>query len=148
MSSSVIEINEIMQLIPHRFPFLLVDRIIDFIPNESATGLKNISINEWYFQGHFPERPVMPGVLIIEVMAQTAGAVVMKSLNLTASGRLVYFMSIESAKFRKPVLPGDILQLKVTKERQRGTVWGFRGEAWAGDKLCSEATFTAMIAEA
>jgi len=148
VSSSIIEINEIMQLIPHRFPFLLVERIVDFVPNESATGLKNVSINEWYFQGHFPERPVMPGVLIIEAMAQTAGAVVMKSLNLTASGRLVYFMSIESAKFRKPVLPGDLLQLKVTKERQRGTVWGFRGEAWVGDKLNSEAMFTAMIAEA
>jgi 3-hydroxyacyl-[acyl-carrier-protein] dehydratase len=148
VSSAVIEINEIMRLIPHRFPLLLVDRIIDFVPNESATGLKNVSMNEWYFQGHFPQHPVMPGVLIIEAMAQTAGAVVMKSLDLAGSGRLVYFMSLEGAKFRKPVVPGDLLQLKVTKERQRGAVWSFRGEAWVGDKLTDEANFTAMIAEA
>ncbi|MEI8295243.1 MAG: 3-hydroxyacyl-ACP dehydratase FabZ [Alphaproteobacteria bacterium] len=147
LDSTTIEINEIMRLIPHRFPLLLVDRIIDFVPNESATGLKNVSINEWYFQGHFPQHPVMPGVLIIEAMAQTAGAVVMKSLDLAASGRLVYFMSIEGAKFRKPVVPGDILQLKVTKERQRGLVWVFSGGAWVGNKLTAEAKFTAMIAE-
>jgi 3-hydroxyacyl-[acyl-carrier-protein] dehydratase len=146
-SQGIIDVNEIMRLIPHRFPLLLVDRIIDFIPHDSATGLKNVSINEWYFQGHFPGHPVMPGVLIIEAMAQTAGAVVMKSLDESSSGHLVYFMSIESAKFRKPVVPGDILQLKVKKQRQRGPVWVFSGEAWVGEKLTAEAKFTAMIAK-
>lgn len=148
MTADVIEIEEIMTLIPHRFPMLLVDRVVDFVPHQGATGLKNVSINEWFFQGHFPTRPVMPGVLIVEAMAQTAGIVVMKSLNAQHSGGLVYFMSIEEAKFRKPVFPGDALKLKVTKDRQRGSVWRFRGEAWVGDHLTDEAVFTAMITEA
>jgi 3-hydroxyacyl-[acyl-carrier-protein] dehydratase len=143
----IIEIDEILRLLPHRFPMLMVDRIIDVVPNERATGIKNVSMNEWYFQGHFPEKPVMPGVLIVEALAQTAGALVMKSQGIGQVGRLVYFMSIEEAKFRKPVLPGDVLQLRVSKERSRGPVWKFRGEAWVGDQLTDEATFTAMITE-
>lgn len=149
-----IQIEEIMCLIPHRYPFLLIDRIEDVQVGHSAVGIKNVSMNEWYFQGHFPDRPILPGVLIIEAMAQTAGALVVKSL-LVEKGQsevvtqnqtnLVYFMSVEEAKFRKPVLPGDVLQLKVTKERSRGNVWKFKGEAWVGNTLTDEATFTAMI---
>ena len=151
-----IDIQEIMCLIPHRYPFLLIDRIEDVQVGHSAIGIKNVSMNEWYFQGHFPDRPILPGVLIIEAMAQTAGALVVKSL-LVEKGQsevvtqhqtnLVYFMSIEEAKFRKPVLPGDVLKLKVTKERSRGNVWKFKGEAWVGDSMTDEAIFTAMIAE-
>jgi 3-hydroxyacyl-[acyl-carrier-protein] dehydratase len=149
-----IQIEEIMCLIPHRYPFLLIDRIEDVQLGCSAVGIKNVSMNEWYFQGHFPDRPILPGVLIIEAMAQTAGALVVKSL-LVEKGQseivtqnqtnLVYFMSVEEAKFRKPVLPGDVLQLKVTKERSRGNVWKFKGEAWVGNTLTDEAIFTAMI---
>lgn len=151
-----IEIEEIMQLIPHRYPFLLIDRIIDVQPGQSAVGIKNVSINEWYFQGHFPNHPILPGVLIIEAMAQTAGALVIKSLlmeqgsNAVATSvedKLVYFMSVEEAKFRKPVVPGDVLRLKVVKERNRGPVWKFKGEAWVGNTLTDEAIFTAMIAD-
>lgn len=151
-----IEIEEIMQLIPHRYPFLLIDRIIDVQPGQSAVGIKNVSINEWYFQGHFPNHPILPGVLIIEAMAQTAGALVIKSLLMqkgsgsiieNSEDKLVYFMSVEEAKFRKPVVPGDVLRLKVIKERNRGQVWKFRGEAWVGDTMTDEAIFTAMIVD-
>lgn len=146
--TTTIEIQEIMQLIPHRFPMLLIDRMQDVVLGESAVGIKNVTMNEWFFQGHFPERPVMPGVLIVEALAQTAGALVMKSQGLQQDGRLVYFMSIEEAKFRRPVVPGDVVQLRVVKDRARGAVWKFRGEAWVQDQLASEAVFTAMIAEA
>jgi 3-hydroxyacyl-[acyl-carrier-protein] dehydratase len=142
-----IEINEIVRLIPHRYPMLLVDKVINIDPGQGAVGIKNVSMNEWFFQGHFPEKPIMPGVLIIEALAQTAAIVVMKSLNLESKGKLVYFMSIEEAKFRKPVLPGDVLQLKVNKIKERGNIWKFKGEAWVGDALASEASFTAMISD-
>ncbi|MBY0462744.1 MAG: 3-hydroxyacyl-ACP dehydratase FabZ [Alphaproteobacteria bacterium] len=151
-----IEIEEIMKLIPHRYPFLLIDRIIDVQPGHSAVGIKNVSINEWYFQGHFPNHPILPGVLIIEAMAQTAGALVIKSLLMQkgadavpgpSEDKLVYFMSVEEAKFRKPVVPGDVLRLKVVKERNRGQVWKFRGEAWVGNTMTDEAVFTAMIVD-
>jgi 3-hydroxyacyl-[acyl-carrier-protein] dehydratase len=143
---SVIEIEEIMALIPHRYPMLLIDRVEDIELGQSAVGIKNVSMNEWYFQGHFPDKPILPGVLIIEAMAQTAAVLVMKTMGAD-QGKLVYFMSIEEAKFRKPVTPGDVLRLKVTKDRCRGPVWKFRGEAWVGDSLVDEATFTAMIAD-
>ena len=118
------DINQIMSIIPHRYPFLLIDRIVDVKPGHSAVGIKNVSINEWYFQGHFPSHPILPGVLIIEAMAQTAGALVIKSLLMQkgagsvatpSEDKLVYFMSVEEAKFRKPVVPGDVLRLKVVK---------------------------------
>jgi 3-hydroxyacyl-[acyl-carrier-protein] dehydratase len=141
-----LDINEIMSLIPHRFPMLMIDRMEKIILDKSAVGIKNVSINEWYFQGHFPGHPVLPGVLIVEAMAQAAGVLVMKTLGLDSSNKLVYFMSVEEAKFRKPVVPGDVLELRVFKERNRGNVWRFRGEAWVGDTLTDEATFTAMIA--
>lgn len=143
----IISIEEIMQLIPHRYPMLMIDRMEKVICDHSAVGIKNVSINEWYFQGHFPDYPVLPGVLIVEAMAQAAGILVMKTLNLANSGKLVYFMSVEEAKFRKPVVPGDVLELRVYKERNRGNVWKFRGEAWVGNTMTDEATFTAMIAD-
>ncbi len=144
-SVPVIDVMRIMQLIPHRYPFLLIDRIVDAVPFTSATGIKNVSINEPHFQGHFPQRPVMPGVLIIEAMAQTAGALVVHSLGQEAEGKLVYFMTIDNARFRRPVVPGDQLHIHVVKERSRGNVWKFTGEAKVGGTLVAEATYSAMI---
>lgn len=140
-----IDIHRIVEMIPHRYPFLMVDRLIDVIPGESATGVKNVTANEPFFQGHFPGRPVMPGVLIIEAMAQTAAVIVVASLGASAEGKLVYFMSIENARFRKPVEPGDQLKLFCRKERQRANVWRFTGEARVGDTVVAEAVYTAMI---
>ena len=141
----VIEIDEIMRVIPHRYPFLLVDKIVDVVPGESCVGIKNVTINEPFFQGHFPQRPVMPGVLIIEAMAQTAGVLVVKSLGPEFLGKLVYFMTIEEARFRKPVVPGDQLRIHCRKERARGMVWRFRGEAKVDGAVHAEATYSAMI---
>ena len=142
---AIIDIRRIVEMIPHRYPFLLIDRLIDVIPGESAVGIKNVSYNEPFFQGHFPSRPVMPGVLIVEAMAQTAAVIVVASLGDSAEGKLVYFMSIDNARFRKPVEPGDQLCLVCRKERQRGGVWKFNGEALVGDTVVAEATYTAMI---
>lgn len=145
-TSPDILINEIMELIPHRIPMLLIDKLIDVKLGESATGIKNVTMNEWFFQGHFPGHPVMPGVLIVEAMAQAAGVLVMKSIDQNSKDKIVYFMSIEEAKFRKPVVPGDTLKLKVSLLKSRGNIWKFKGEAWVGDTMTDEATFTAMIA--
>jgi 3-hydroxyacyl-[acyl-carrier-protein] dehydratase len=142
-----IDIRRIMQLIPHRYPFLLIDRVVGVIPGEEATGLKNVSISEFYFQGHFPQRPVMPGVLIIEAMAQTAAVLVVHTIGPEAEGKLVYFMSLDSARFRRPVLPGDCLAVRVVKKQNRGNVWKFDGSALVHDKLVAEATFAAMIVD-
>lgn len=141
----VIDINRVMQMIPHRYPFLMVDRVIEILPNQSAVGIKNVSINEPFFPGHFPARPIMPGVLIIESMAQTAAVLVVETLGEQAEGKLVYFMSVEDARFRKPVGPGDQLRIHVFKQRNRGNVWKFRGEARVEGQLMAEATFAAMI---
>ncbi len=143
--SKTIDINRIVEMIPHRYPFLMVDRVIDVVPDQSATGVKNVSINEPFFQGHFPQRPIMPGVLIIESMAQTAAVLVVETLGESAEGKLVYFMSVDSARFRKPVQPGDQLLIHVRKERSRGNVWRFSAEAKVGDTLMAEATYAAMI---
>ena len=139
------DIGQIMEMIPHRYPFLLIDRIQEIVPAEYAIGIKNVSMNEWFFEGHFPNHPVMPGVLIIEAMAQTAAVMVVETLGPDTAGKLVYFMSVEEARFRKPVAPGDILQLKVTRLRGRPTVWKCRGEATVDGTLVAEAQFTAMI---
>ena len=139
------DINRIMQLIPHRYPFLMIDRVIDVVPGMKATGVKNVSINEQFFAGHFPENPVMPGVLIIEAMAQTAACLVVHTLGEASEGKLVYFMSVDGARFRKPVEPGDQLHVEVTKQRSRGNVWKFAGRAMVGDTLVAEATYAAMI---
>jgi 3-hydroxyacyl-[acyl-carrier-protein] dehydratase len=140
-----IDIQRIMQLIPHRYPFLLIDRVVDVTPGECATGIKNVSISEFYFQGHFPTRPVMPGVLIIEAMAQTAAVLVVHTLGPDSEGKLVYFMSVDNARFRRPVLPGDVLAVRVVRKQSRGNVWKFEGEAVVGSKVVAEATFAAMI---
>ncbi len=139
------DIAQIMRAIPHRYPFLMVDRVVEVVRNVSAIGIKNVTINENFFQGHFPEHPVMPGVLIIESMAQTAAVLVVESLGPDARGKLVYFMTVENAKFRKPVVPGDQMRVHVVKERQRGTIWKFAAEAKVDGKVVAEATYAAMI---
>lgn len=140
-----IDILRIMEMIPHRYPFLMIDRVIDLLPDESAVGVKNVSINEFFFQGHFPRQPVMPGVLIIEAMAQTAAVLVVETLEGAAAGKLVYFMTVEDGRFRKPVVPGDTLHIHVSKVRNRGNVWKFLGEAKVNGVLMAEARFSAMI---
>ncbi|MCF4164603.1 3-hydroxyacyl-ACP dehydratase FabZ [Zavarzinia compransoris] len=140
-----VDIMQILRMIPHRYPMLLVDRVIGLKPGEAATGVKNVSINEPFFQGHFPSYPVMPGVLIVEAMAQTAGVVVISMLGTEAEGRLVYFMSIENCRFRKPVIPGDQMHIHVQKERGRANVWKFHCVAKVEGALAAEATVTAMI---
>ncbi len=140
-----VDVLRIMRSIPHRYPFLLVDRMVEVVPSVSAIGIKNVSINEPFFAGHFPGRPVMPGVLIIESMAQTAGALVVITLGPEAEGKVVYFMSIDSAKFRKPVVPGDQIRIHVVKERNRGPVWKFNAQAKVDGVVVAEATYTAMI---
>ncbi|HRC27357.1 MAG TPA: 3-hydroxyacyl-ACP dehydratase FabZ [Alphaproteobacteria bacterium] len=140
-----IDITRIMEMIPHRYPFLLIDRIVDFVPGERAVGLKNVSINEPQFQGHFPAFPVMPGVLIIESMAQTAAILVVQTLGKDAEGKLVYFMTIDEARFRKPVVPGDAMYIHIEKLQVRRNVWKFRAEAKVDGRVCAEATYSAMI---
>lgn len=143
----VLNVEQIKKLLPHRAPFLFIERLTDIVPNESATAYKAVSYNEPHFQGHFPNYSVMPGVLIVEAMAQAAGALVMHSLGWSAENRRVYFMTIESARFRKPVTPGDMLRMPVKAIRRRGPVWKFNGQAFVGEALCAEAEFSAMIAE-
>jgi 3-hydroxyacyl-[acyl-carrier-protein] dehydratase len=142
--SAILDVEQIKKLLPHRTPMLLVEKIADIVPRESATGYKAVSINEPWFMGHFPERALMPGVLIVEAMAQTAGALVVHSLQEQASSS-VYFLTIDNARFRKPVVPGDLLRMPVKKLRQRGPVWKFQGQAFVGENLCAEAEFSAMI---
>ena len=139
------DIVRIMQLLPHRPPFLLIDRIIDMDADLSGTGIKNVTMNEPFFVGHFPGRPVMPGVLIIEAMAQTAGALVVNHKGAEVEGSLVYFMTIDRARFRKPVVPGDTLSLSVRRIQQRSRVWRYEGKARVGDTLVAEAEISAML---
>lgn len=134
--------KEIRKLLPHRYPFLMVDRIIELEPNTKAVGLKNVTINEPFFQGHFPDNPIMPGVLIVEAMAQVAGILAIHS---GVKGDTVYFMSIEKAKFRKPVGPGDQLRLEIKVLQRHNNVWKLSGEAFVDGKIVSEAEFTAMV---
>jgi 3-hydroxyacyl-[acyl-carrier-protein] dehydratase len=141
------DIARILKLLPHRYPFLLVDKIIDMDGDHSAVGVKNVTINEPYFQGHFPNFPVMPGVLLIEGMAQTAGALCVASLNEVYEPQLVYFMAIDRARFRRPVLPGDTVYYHMTKRRSRGRVWRFGGQAKVDGQLVAEAEISAMIVD-
>lgn len=143
--ASTLDIAGIMLAIPHRYPFLLIDRVVDLVRNKSATGVKNVTVNENFFQGHFPGHPVMPGVLIIESMAQTAAVLVVETLGPDARGKLVYFMSIEGAKFRRPVVPGDQLRIHIVKQRNRGNVWKFHAIARVDGIAVAEATYSAMI---
>ena len=141
------DILEIKRMIPHRYPVLLIDRMVNIAAGESAVGIKCVTANEPHFEGHFPARPVMPGVFIIEAMAQTAAVLVIRTLDLIDHDLLVYFMSIEEAKFRSPVEPGDVLELHVEIIRGRGKVWKFNGVGKVGDRICAEAVYTAMIME-
>jgi 3-hydroxyacyl-[acyl-carrier-protein] dehydratase len=141
------DILAVMALLPHRFPMLLVDRVVDIVPGRSATGIKAVTINEPFFAGHFPGRPIMPGVLIVEALAQTAGVLALTTLGDAGKGKLVYFMAIENAKFRIPVEPGCLLELKVEFVQNRGRISKFTGRAEVNGKLAAEASFTAMIAD-
>lgn len=141
----ILSVERIMELIPHRYPMLLVDRLKILEVGQSAIGYKGITMNEPFFQGHFPGHPIMPGVLIVEALAQTAGAVTVHGLGEEALGKLVFFMSIDEAKFRKPVVPGELLELHVDKERERGPVRRFKGRAMVDGQLRAEATVTAML---
>lgn len=142
-----LDIAEIIRKLPHRYPFLLVDRVERIVLDESAVGIKNVTINEPFFPGHFPARPVMPGVLIIEALAQTCAVLVIHTLGEAGEGRLIYFMGIDNARFRRPVTPGDVLRLEVAKERERGNVWKLACKAKVGDTLVAEAVITAMLLE-
>jgi 3-hydroxyacyl-[acyl-carrier-protein] dehydratase len=139
------DIARIMQMIPHRYPMLLIDRVVDIRADESAVGIKNVTINEPYFAGHFPTQPVMPGVMIIESMAQTAAILVVHTLGASAEGKLVYFMSIDQARFRRPIVPGDQMRIRVDKERRHGNVWKFAATVSIDDRVAAQASVTAMI---
>ena len=143
-----VDVLEVMEMIPHRQPFLMIDRVEDIVIGESATGIKNVTINEPFFVGHFPVRPVMPGVLVVEAMAQTAAVLVVETLGPDSLGKLVYFMTIDNARFRKPVVPGDQVKLFVSIQRNRRNVWKFKGVAKVGDLVVAEATYSAMIMDA
>lgn len=144
-TAAEIALPRILEMIPHRDPFLMIDKVVDVVADERATGVKNVSLDDYYFKGHFPTRPVMPGVLIIEAMAQTAAVLVVHTLGPEAEGKLVYFMSVDSARFRKPVFPGNVMHVHVTKQRNRGNVWKFEGRAEVDGQLMAEAVFAAMI---
>lgn len=142
-----LDIRGVLERLPHRYPMLLVDRVAELVPDRSITAVKAVSVNEPYFQGHFPARPIMPGVLIVEALAQAAGVLAVQSLGLAGSGKLVYFMAIEKARFRKPVEPGCLLHLKVEFVQRRPSVCKFAGVAEVDGQMVAEAQFTAMIAD-
>jgi 3-hydroxyacyl-[acyl-carrier-protein] dehydratase len=139
----MIEISEIMKILPHRYPMLLVDRIVEFEAGKMAKGIKNVTVNEPFFLGHFPDHPIMPGVLIIEAMAQVGGILAFKSANV--ENKVVYFMGIDKARFRRPVLPGDTLQITVEVKKIRGAIWCFKASASVGDSVAADAELMATI---
>ncbi len=141
------DVTRVMAVLPHRYPMLLVDRVEELVKDESIRAIKAVTMNEGFFQGHFPGRPIMPGVMIVEALAQAAGVLAMESFDMVGSGKLVYFMAIDGAKFRHPVEPGCLLSLNVKFEQKRARVCKFSGQAMIGDKLAAEASFTAMIAD-
>ena len=145
MNSESCNIDEIKRLIPHRYPFLLIDKVIDIVKNESATGVKNVTVNEPYFPGHFPSSSVVPGVLQIESMAQTAAVLVAKSLEVSDSNALVLLTTIDNAKFRKPVIPGDVMSLFISVRKIRNKLWKFNGQVIVDSQKVSECEFSAMM---
>jgi len=143
----MIEIKEIMKILPHTYPFLLVDRIVEMELGKRIVGIKNVTYNEPFFPGHFPHRPIMPGVLIVEAMAQTAGVLALKSVPEESQKKPVYFLGIDNVRFRKPVIPGDQLRLELEVTRHRQSIWGFKGKALVDGKLVAEADLLAMLGE-
>lgn len=144
---SVVDLEMILRMIPHRYPFLMIDRVENLIEGEGAVGVKNVTANEPHFTGHFPGKPIMPGVLLVEAMAQTAAVLVVKTLDMVDQGKLVYFMTLDNTRFRRPVVPGDVVRLHVDVKRFKGRVWKFLGKAMVGDELAAEAEFSAMIVD-
>jgi 3-hydroxyacyl-[acyl-carrier-protein] dehydratase len=142
-----LDIRRVMAALPHRYPMLLVDRVEALIPHKSIVCIKAVTVNEPFFQGHFPARPIMPGVLLVEAMAQASGVLAVESLGLSGAGQLVYFMAIDDAKFRRPVEPGVLLRIEVELTHDRGTICKFAGKTFVEGKLCAEAKFTAMISD-
>jgi 3-hydroxyacyl-[acyl-carrier-protein] dehydratase len=142
-----LDVNDIMRLLPHRYPFLMIDRLEDIRPGESAVAVKSVTYNEHFFQGHFPQKPVFPGVLVIEAMAQAAAAFTSYTENLDVEGKIVLFMGVDKARFRKPVTPGDQLRIHVRTVQRRPPVWRFEGEAYVDGKLVADAAFAAMLAQ-
>ena len=145
MNKQCCKIDEIKRLIPHRYPFLLIDMVTDIVKNESAIGIKNVTVNEPYFSGHFPSSPVVPGVLQLESMAQTAAVLVAKSLNISDSSALVLLTTIDNAKFRKPVIPGDVMSISISVQKMRNKLWKFKGEVIVNAQKVSECEFSAMM---
>lgn len=144
---SILEVDELMQILPHRYPILLVDRLVDIVPGEGAVGIKNVTFNEPIFQGHFPQKPVLPGVFMIEAMAQTAAAYTSYTENLDTEGKVVLFMGVDKARFRRPVVPGDQVRIAVKTVQRRPPVWRFEGVATVDGKKVAEAQFSAMLAQ-
>jgi len=144
---TLLDVEHVKRLLPHRAPFLMIDKLSDIVSGESAVGWKAVSITEPHFAGHFPEYAVMPGVLIVEAMAQAAGALVVHTLGLQDQRRVVYFMTIDKARFRRPVHPGSLLRIPVRVLRNRGPVWRFEGKAFVGEELCAQAEYSAMLTE-
>ena len=142
-----IDMAEILQRIPHRYPFLLVDRAEDYLPHDSIVGIKCVTMNEPFFQGHFPDNPVMPGVLIVEAIAQTGAVLMSKTLDADVEGKTIFFMSMDNVRFRAPVRPGDVLRMPVEVVRARSDVFKFKGQAFVGDRLAAEVEFAAMVVE-
>ena len=143
----MIQINEIMGLLPHGYPFLLVDRIVELEIGKRIVGIKNVTINEPFFQGHFPRQPIMPVVLIVEAMAQTAGVLAFKSMPEEFKKKVVYFMAIDKVRFRRPVQPGDQIRMEMVVSKQRKSIWGFTGKAYVEDQLAAEAELMAMVSD-
>lgn len=146
-SNGFADLERIMRMIPHRAPFLMIDKVRDIEKGKSAIGVKNVTANEPHFAGHFPGKPIMPGVLIVEAMAQTAAVMVVETLGMIDKGMLVYFMTVDKTRFRAPVVPGDVLELHVSVQRNKGNVWRFSGQGMVGDRRCAESEFSAMIVD-
>ena len=142
-----IDITEVLRRIPHRYPFLLVDRAEDYVAHKSIVGIKCVTVNEPFFTGHFPDYPVMPGVLLVEALAQTGAVLMSKSLNVDVAGKTIFFVSLDNCRFRNPVRPGDVVRMPVEVIRARGDLFKFRGQAMVGDKVAAEAEFAAMVVE-
>jgi 3-hydroxyacyl-[acyl-carrier-protein] dehydratase len=146
-TDGAMDFAEVTARIPHRYPMLMLDRAFGFRPHEALIGVKNVTYNESYFQGHFPASPVMPGVFLIEAMGQTGGLLISKSVDVDPEGKIIYFMSITEARFRKPVRPGDTVYMHVTVDRRRGMTYRFKGEARVRGEIAAEAVFTAMMVD-